>query len=69
MRGGTHLARVDLLAGEGVVVGTHVGGVGVDCGLVVENYGWSREFRAALRPSSDGGCTDALLAELGRRDG
>jgi hypothetical protein len=27
--GGTHLARVDLLAAEGVVVGTHVGGVGV----------------------------------------
>ena len=27
---GTHLARVDLLAAEGVVVGTHVGGVGGD---------------------------------------
>jgi hypothetical protein len=27
--GGTHLARVDLLTAEGVVVGTHVGGVGV----------------------------------------
>lgn len=26
--GGTHLARVDLLTAEGVVVGTHVGGVG-----------------------------------------
>lgn len=33
-RGGTHLARVDLLAGEGVVVGTHVGGVGGYLGLV-----------------------------------
>jgi hypothetical protein len=47
--GGTHLARVDLLAGEGVVVGTHVGGVGVDCGLVVERNGWSQEFRTAMR--------------------
>ena len=27
--GGTHLARVDLLAAEGIVVGTHVGGFGV----------------------------------------
>lgn len=25
----THLARVDLLTAEGIVVGTHVGGVGV----------------------------------------
>lgn len=25
---GTHLARVDLLTAEGIVVGTHVGGVG-----------------------------------------
>ena len=33
--GGTHLARVDLLAAEGVVVGTHVGGVGDDLWLVV----------------------------------
>jgi hypothetical protein len=33
--GETHLARVDLLAAEGVVVGTHVGGVGGDLWLVV----------------------------------
>lgn len=33
--GGTHLARVDLLAAEGVVVGTHIGGVGDDLWLVV----------------------------------
>jgi hypothetical protein len=29
--GKTHLARVDLLAAEGVFVGTHVGGVGSTC--------------------------------------
>jgi hypothetical protein len=37
--GGTHLARVDLLAAEGVVVGTHVGGVGAVPGVLVG--GWS----------------------------
>jgi hypothetical protein len=49
LRGGggrTHLARVDLLAAEGVVVGTHVGGIDavpvvLDSG-VVEFWGsWS----------------------------
>lgn len=60
-RGGTHLARVDLLAGEGVVVGTHVGGVGGYLGLVgvrrrldVRQFALGRGCR---------GRSDALLAE------
>lgn len=60
-RGGTHLARVDLLAGEGVVVGTHVGGVGGYLGLVgvrrrldVRQFALGRACR---------GRSDALLAE------
>ena len=60
-RGGTHLARVDLLAGEGVVVGTHVGGVGGYLGLVgvrrrldVRQFALGRGGR---------GRSDALLAE------
>lgn len=54
MRGGTHLARVDLLAGEGVVVGTHIGGVGVILRLVVVENGWSREYSSCVA-ASDGG--------------
>jgi len=60
-RGGTHLARVDLLAGEGVVVGTHVGGVGGYLGLVgVRRRLDVRQF--ALRRGCRGR-SDALLAE------
>jgi hypothetical protein len=33
---GTHLAGVDLLAGESVVVGTHLDGVSVGVGVIVE---------------------------------
>lgn len=33
---GTHLAGVDLLAGESVVVGTHLDGVSVGVGVMVE---------------------------------
>jgi hypothetical protein len=45
--GQTHLARVDLLAAEGVFVGTHVGGVGSTCCVsrgVVVGRGCKVEF-------------------------
>ena len=42
-RARTHLAGVDLLAGERVVVGTHVGGVGGDLWLVVETSRCSQQ--------------------------